>query len=368
MESNEESALGRLAGGVIVGGFDGSSLPPVVRERLARGHLAGVTLFRRNITDVSGVRALCASILSSVGADTPSPIISIDQEGGRVARLKERVTLLPPMRVLGAIDDIALTCRAARIVGDELAAMGVNLNFAPVCDVDSNSANPIIGDRAFGRSTDLVSRHVAAFLEGLRDAGVMGCAKHFPGHGDTETDSHLALPRIRHDRAHLEAVELPPFRAAVRAGVASIMSAHVLFDALDAEVPATLSHTVMTGLLRNDIAKGSDAVIFSDDLHMAAVSDRWTVEESSVLAIAAGCDGLLICTDPDAQERARLALITRARRDAAFATRLRDASERVTRMRRLCRVAPAPDDHSLAAVLDRPSHRALIEELQSRQH
>src|SRR5688500_9013002 len=150
-----------LAGGVIVGGFDGTELPPEIAGRLARGHLAGVTLFRRNISDVRQVRALCASLVAAGAADAP-PVISIDQEGGRVARLREGVTVMPPMRVLGEIDDVALTRRAAAVVGRELAALGVNLDFAPVCDVDSNPANPIIGDRAFGRDADTVSRHVVA--------------------------------------------------------------------------------------------------------------------------------------------------------------------------------------------------------------
>lgn len=231
-----------LAGGVIVGGFDGAVLPDVIRERLSRGLLAGVILFRRNIVDVVQVHTLCASIVAA--SRSIPPLLSIDQEGGRVARLRDGVTLLPPMRTLGRIDDPALTRRAALAVGRELAALGINLNFAPVCDVDSNPANPIIGDRSFGREVATVCRHVVAFNEGLEDAGVMGCAKHFPGHGDTETDSHMELPRLPHPIERLEQVELPPFRAAIRAGVASIMTAHVLFEAIDPERPATCRHAL----------------------------------------------------------------------------------------------------------------------------
>lgn len=351
-----------LAGGVIVGGFDGTSCPDVIRERLARGHLAGVTLFRRNVVDVAQVRALCEALASAA----PHAVISIDQEGGRVARLREGVTPLPAMRALGAIDDPELTRRAARVVGAELAALGVNLDFAPVCDVDSNPANPIIGDRAFGRTAESVIRHVVPFIEGLASAGVMGCAKHFPGHGDTETDSHLELPRVAHDRARLDRVELPPFRAAVAAGVASLMSAHVLFDALDPAVPATLSRAVMTGLLRDDVAAGHDPVIFSDDLHMKAVSERWGVEASAVAAVAAGCDALLICADPDSQERARLALADRARADGGFAARLRDAYARMRRMRAIAPPRPAPDDAALAKVLRCEEHLAVLDEIRRR--
>jgi beta-N-acetylhexosaminidase len=352
-----------LAGSVIVGGFDSTTLPPVVSERLHKGHLAGVTLFRRNIVDAQQVRALCSDI---VACSSMPPVISIDQEGGRVARLREGVTLLPPMRVLGSINDTQLTRRAAVAITRELAAMGVTLNFAPVCDVDSNPDNPIIGDRSFGRDAETVSRHVVAFIEGIHEGGGMGCAKHFPGHGDTFTDSHLALPRIPHDRTRLDAVELPPFRAAIRAGVASLMSAHVLFDALDMGVPATLSHAVMTGLLRKDVCHNHDAVIFSDDLHMKAVSDTWPVEQSGILAITAGCDGLLICTDVDSQERCRIALAAHARTDTAFAARLGDASARMHRMRALCPPKPCADDTQLQQVLQHPDHRAVLAEITAR--
>mgnify|MGYP000849797366 CR=1 FL=1 len=354
----------RLAGSVIVGGFEGTTVPTELRDRLARGLLAGVTLFRRNITDVFQVRALCASLAASAPADAPC-VISIDQEGGRVARLREGVTLLPPMRTLGAIDDPALTRRAALAVGRELAALGINLDFAPVCDVDSNPANPIIGDRAFGRDAETVSRHVVAFVEGLDDARVLGCAKHFPGHGDTDTDSHLELPRVRHDLERLRRVELPPFRAAISAGVASVMSAHVLFDAVDPDVPATLSRAAMTTLLRDGVGGRQDFVIFSDDLHMKAVSARWGLETSAELAITAGCDGLLVCTDPDSQERVRCALADRARRDEAFAARLREAHDRMMRLRR--RSPPRPlSERELSGVLCCAEHRAVLEEIKAR--
>ncbi|MEI8257628.1 MAG: glycoside hydrolase family 3 N-terminal domain-containing protein, partial [Deltaproteobacteria bacterium] len=210
------SEIAKWAGGVIVGGFDGTALPAIVGERLGRGLLGGVTLFKRNIVDVTQTAALCAQI-ADAGPGDLSPIVSIDQEGGRVARLGAPVMKLPPMRVLGRIDDAGLTRRVALALGSQLAAIGINLDFAPVADVDSNPANPIIGDRAFGSDPALVSAHVVAFVEGLRDAGVLGCAKHFPGHGDTAQDSHHELPSLRHDRARADRVELPPFRAAARA-------------------------------------------------------------------------------------------------------------------------------------------------------
>jgi beta-N-acetylhexosaminidase len=357
------SELEQWAGGVIVGGFDGTTLPDTVRDRLGQGHLGGVTLFKRNIVDPMQTAALCAAI-ADAGPSDLSPIVSIDQEGGRVARLGAPVLQLPPMRVLGRIDDAGLTRRVAHALADQLAAIGINLDFAPVADVDSNPANPVIGDRAFGSDPSLVSEHVVAFIEGLRDGGVLGCAKHFPGHGDTAHDSHLELPALRHDRARVDAVELPPFRAAVNARVASMMTAHVVFEGLAGEVPATLSRAVVTDLLRSEL--GFDGVCFSDDLHMKAISDRYTVERAAILAIEAGCDGLLVCTDPDSQERARLALVQQAQDHPDFANRLREAADRMTAMRRLAPLRPARDPEALLAVFHRADLAALRDEIFTR--
>jgi beta-N-acetylhexosaminidase len=268
------------------------------------------------------------------------------------------------MRVLGAIDDVELTLRAARMLGRALRAVGVNLDFAPVADVDSNPANPVIGDRSFGREPERVSRHAVAMIEGLQSEGVLACAKHFPGHGDTEVDSHLDLPRVRHERARLDAIELAPFRAAVGADVASVMTAHVVFDALAPDVPATLSPAVVTDVLRGQL--GFEGVCFSDDLHMKAVSERHSIEGAAVLAIAAGCDGLLICSEPIAQERARLELEARADRDATFAIRLREAADRMNALRRRAPSRPAREHVALASAMHDSEARAVLDEIKRR--
>jgi len=343
------------AGAVLVGGFDGPELPSIIARRLSEGHLAGVIFFRRNIVDVAQVRSLCAAALAAVPL---SPLVALDQEGGRVTRLRSPVIALPPARALGDRDDVTFTRDLHRALAEELSAIGVNFNLAPVCDVDSNPANPVIGDRAFGRSPELVARHAVAAIEGLREGSVLACAKHFPGHGDTSTDSHLELPVLPHDLARLRAVELAPFAAAIAAGVDAVMTAHVRFDALDPAVPATLSRSVMTALLRESLGLGADGVVVSDDLLMRAVLDRWPVDESAVLAIDAGCDLLLVCSDPDAQERARVSLAARSRGDEAFALRLREAARRVTRLR--ARITPRQrSSGELAALWQRPSRARL---------
>lgn len=332
--------LQRLAGAVLVGGFDGTVLPDETRARLSAGHLAGVIAFRRNLVLRDGavdLDALCA--LTRAVADAPSPqglrpVFAIDQEGGRVARLGSPFLRLPPMRRLGRAGDLGLTERCGAALGAELYALGVTLDFAPVCDVDSNPDNPVIGDRAFSDAPEAVSAHAVAFLRGMQSAGVAACAKHFPGHGDTSTDSHLTLPVLPHARERLDAVELAPFRAAFAAGVATVMTAHVRFDALDPDVPATLSPKVIAGLLRGELAAGrDDLVIVSDDLLMRAVADTWDVAEAAVAAVAAGCDLVLVCADPVAQVRARRALAARAGADAGFAARLGDAARRVDGLR-----------------------------------
>ncbi len=349
----------RLAGSVLVGGFDGTTLPIVLAERLARGHLAGVIVFRRNLGPLEALCALSQAVAAAGPPDGPAPLFSLDQEGGRVARLGPPVVRLPPMRTLGRADDLDLTTRCGRVLGAELSALGVTLNFAPVCDVDSNPDNPVIGDRAFGVRPETVAAHAVAFLRGMQSAGVAACAKHFPGHGDTSADSHLTLPVLGHPRERLEAVELAPFRAAFAAGVATVMTAHVRFDALDPDVPATLSPRVVEGLLRGDLAVGrDDLVIVADDLLMRAVADAWTVEDAAVAAIAAGCDLLLVCADPAAQERARLGLADRARRDPGFCARLAAAAGRVTALRTRYQ-APKASAEALHRLADTPVRRAL---------
>jgi beta-N-acetylhexosaminidase len=324
-----------LAGRVLCAGFpgrEGGALPPEIQSRLDRDALGGIILFKRNL----GALAETAGLIDRANqyarsAGTASPLIAIDQEGGRVARLGAPFLKLPPMRQLGERDDLTLTTQCARVLGQQLAQLGITLDFAPVMDIDTNPANPVIGDRSFGRTPEVVTAHALAFARGLAQAGVASCAKHFPGHGDTDLDSHFALPRIAHDRARLDAVELAPFRAC-KGAIPSIMTAHVLFDALDKDVPATLSKRVITGLLREEL--GYDGVIVSDDLEMKAVAAHWGIADSAVRAIEAGCDLLLVCSSLTELDAAESALAHRAETNEAFRARLEEAAGRVLAMRK----------------------------------
>ena len=326
--------LRRLCGQLIVGGFHGTQLPDSYRDALATGERGGAILFRRNIDTLAQTAALCRTITTATG-DASMPFVAVDQEGGRVTRLPPPFTVLPAMRTLGDIDDIGLTTQAGKLIANELAALGFNINFAPVMDVDSNPHNPIIGDRAFATDPRAVMRHGVAFLRGLQDGGVLACAKHFPGHGDTHLDSHLQLPTVAHDEARLRQLELPPFRAASGAGVAAMMTAHVVYPALDAEVPATFSHTICSGLLRREI--GFEGVLFSDDLEMGAIANHHGVGKAAVAAMTAGCDVLLICKDMSSQTQALQALVDKAQHDGAFRARCKQAHARVLRVRSLAK-------------------------------
>jgi beta-N-acetylhexosaminidase len=266
------------------------------------------------------------------------------------------------MRLLGSLGDLALVRRAGHAVAVELAAIGFNLDFAPVLDVDSNPDNPVIGDRAFGADPRTVMKNAVAFMQGLQQAGVLACGKHFPGHGDTSVDSHVGLPIITHERKRLEHIELPPFRAASGAGIASLMTAHVVCEALDPGVPATLSRAICGSLLRAEI--GFEGVLFSDDLEMGAIRTRWPADVAAVESVWAGCDALLVCSDEDAQDQAHEALVRKCEQDARFRERCVEAAGRLLRIRRLCPPRPIASPEGLRAVVGGEASRALAEDIE----
>lgn len=280
-------------GQLLFAGFAGTELPGDLAELLGQGRVGGVILFKRNIESIAQLRRLVDALHAAAPKGVPV-LVGIDQEGGRVQRLRDPWTEWPPMRRLGDRNDPEDTRAFAAAMARELVDLRIHLDFAPVVDVDTNPANPVIGDRSFGRDPARVIRHAVPVIEALQEVGVAACAKHFPGHGDTDLDSHLALPRLTHDLDRLREVELPPFAAAAAAGVASVMSAHVVFEAIDRKRPATLSPEVMA-LLREEL--GYDGVVFSDDLEMKAVADHYPPRELVDGALRAGVDALLVCSD-----------------------------------------------------------------------
>jgi len=342
-----------------------------LRDRLDRGDAGATILFKRNLpiagseelVDLDALVAMTAELHRRAPDGTPA-LIAIDQEGGRVQRVRAPATTWPAMAALDrftAPEDAALAEAVGRAIGDELAALGVDIDFAPVLDVHTNPANPIIGDRAFGTTAEAVARRALAFARGLDAAGVIACGKHFPGHGDTATDSHLELPLVDHDWERLERVELAPFRSAAAAGLPMIMTAHVVFAALDAARPATLSPEVMTGLLRDRI--GFRGVIVSDDLDMRAIADHTGAGPAAVAAVRAGCDVLLLCRDEDHQAEAEAALIRAAETDSELRRRIGEAAGRVRALKQAHAAARAQRPPASRAVVGSPAHRELADRL-----
>ncbi|MBF4570730.1 glycoside hydrolase family 3 protein [Plantibacter sp. VKM Ac-2880] len=278
--------VARLVRGVLWPGFLGRTAPDWLLRELDGG-LAGVVYFGQNLSaDPAQVEALSATLR----AHRPEILIGVDEEGGNVSRLEALTgSTLPGHAQLGALDEVETT----RAVGSELArrlrSAGANVDLGPVADVNTNPANPVIGVRSFGTTAALVSRHVAAMVEGLQSGGVAACVKHYPGHGDTASDSHLDLPRIDLDLAELEAEHLPPFDAAVAAGVASVMTAHIVVPAFG-DAPATLNPIPLRRLRES----GFDGVIISDALDMAAIRSTTGSGRGAVLALEAGVDLLCI--------------------------------------------------------------------------
>jgi len=317
--------LSRLARACVIPGFEGTELPHWVRGRLDDG-LGGVVLYARNVSSASQLARLTSAIRDA----RPQSLIAIDEEGGDVTRLEATGgSSYPGSLALGRADDVGLTQAVAGSMGRDLVAAGINLDLAPVADVNSNPDNPVIGVRSFGERPDAVAAHVAAFVRGLQREGVAACAKHFPGHGDTSVDSHLALPTIDKDAAELRAAALVPFRAAIAAGIQAIMTAHIVVPALDA-VPATLSRRIVTDLLRRELGFGG--LVVTDALEMQAIRGTVGVETGGVMALKAGADALCIghdLADDDMVMRLERAIVAAVRQGQLEEERLAEAAARI---------------------------------------
>ncbi|MGE5653243.1 MAG: beta-N-acetylhexosaminidase [Bacillota bacterium] len=281
---------------MVMVGFKEPQISDHARTMIADYHVGGIILFLRNFENPVQVAKLNNDLQALAEQATGLPLlISTDQEGGMVARLVQDATVFPGNMALGATRSCAYAYEAAKMSAEELRAIGVQVNFAPVLDVNNNPANPVIGVRSYGECPDLVAELGVAAVRGYQDGGVIATLKHFPGHGDTDTDSHLALAAVKHDRKRLDEVELKPFRAAIAAGAGAVMTAHVTFPAIDPTpgLPATLSQPVLTGLLREEI--GFQGLIFTDCMQMKAISDNFGTAQAAVMTVKAGADCLLVC-------------------------------------------------------------------------
>jgi beta-N-acetylhexosaminidase len=354
----------RQMGQLMLAGFSGHTVPVELRSLARDFDLGGVVLFARNVADPAQVADLARE---AQALSRSAPVwVGIDQEGGRVQRVKAPLTIWPAAAALGRADDIDLTRRFGRALARELRAMGITLDFAPVLDVLTRRDNPAIGDRALSDDPAMVARHGVALIEALHGEGLPACAKHFPGHGEASVDSHEELPVVDVPPDRLERVEWVPFKAAIEAGVDAVMSCHLLVPSLDEQHPATLSSRVITGRLRQQL--GFEGLVFTDDMDMKAISLRMEPGEAAVRAVAAGCDGVLQCGGDVDRVAAALEGLVRALEDETLpATRVDDALERhlALKGRYLSdgarRLAPAPP--TLREVIGSAEHALVAEQM-----
>jgi beta-N-acetylhexosaminidase len=353
----------RQVGQLAMAGFAGYSIPADLRLLAREFDLGGIILFARNVESPEQVADVAREAQSLV---KELPLwVSVDQEGGRVARLRSPFTLWPPMRTLGRSGDERLVTRFARALATELKAVGINLDYTPVLDILTNPSNPAIGDRALAEQPADVARFGRLIIESLQEEGVAACGKHFPGHGDTSTDSHFELPLIEHPPDRLEAVEFVPFRAAVDARVAGIMTAHILVPALDERNPGTLSSTIVDGVLKKQLGFGG--MVMTDDIEMKAISARYTTAQATVRAVAAGCDVVLMCGASAEPQYEALEAIVHALEDGTLPLRrAEDALARHRRVKERFLAPPRPrplEGPALRSLLGRDEHQAVAAEM-----
>ncbi len=336
-------ALRRTAAAVLLPGFVGPVLPGWVADALREG-LGGVCLFGSNVRDPQQLRGLT----DAVRALQPDAVVAIDEEGGDVTRLHvPDGSPEPGNAVLGRLDDVEATTASARAIGHELVAAGVTLDLAPTVDVNTNADNPVIGARSFGEEPALAARHAAAWVRGLQSAGVAACAKHFPGHGDTAVDSHLGLPVVDRSLDVLRETDLPPFVAAISAGVAAVMTSHIVLPQVDDAAPATMSRRILTDLLRGEL--GFIGLVVTDALDMAGASGVIGIPEAAVRALAAGADLLCLGSSSEQHLQPVLDAVVGAVEDGRLPLdRLQDAAARVRALAGPV-VQAGPEDPALPA-------------------
>ncbi|WHZ23696.1 MAG: beta-glycosyl hydrolase [Nitrospira sp.] len=341
-------------------GFTGTAVTKDLASFLKAHHLGGVIVFKRNLESVQQIVDLTNG-LQKLSSGSPL-LIAIDQEGGRVSRLPGEFTIFPACEQLGRCNSYDLAYSSAATIAKELRAVGINMNMAPVLDVNSNPDNPVIGDRSFGATPDIVTEMGLATIAGLQDNKVVACGKHFPGHGDTSTDSHKELPVVDAGLQRLRDVEFPPFQRAIRHGVASLMTAHVLYRTLDSAAPATLSPVVMQHLLREEFRY--DGVLFTDDLEMHAIIDHDGIGEAAVRAFVAGCDVLLICKNQERVAAAMQAMEHAVNDGRITQDRLEQSLARVARLKTQYLQPYKPVTISEARmIVGCRSHKALLDSL-----
>jgi len=292
-EQLDSLTLEEKIGQMVMVGIEGNVLGDDARQMIQQHHVGGIILFKRNIDNPVQTLSLINELKKINSANKIPLFLSVDEEGGRVSRMPEQLKKLPSSRRIGEINDNKLSFEIGRLLGQELKAFGFNMDFAPVLDINSDPNNPVIGDRSFGTTPDLVSRLGIQTMKGIQSQNVISVVKHFPGHGDTSVDSHIGLPSVYHDYERLKNFELIPFANAVKNKADAVMIAHILLPNIDPEHPASLSRAVITDVLRKDL--NFQGIVITDDLTMGAITNNYDLGEAAVKAVTAGGDIVLVC-------------------------------------------------------------------------
>ena len=364
-------------------GFDGCKVSKELMDIVQHYNIGGVILFSRNINDPIQLANLCND-LQNLSPDTPL-FLSVDQEGGRVSRLKEPFTQFPPAGILGEIFEkelgeikkegkdstefsyekyktVELVHDLGGILARELRSVGINMDLAPVLDVNTNPDNPVIGDRSFGADPYVVSTLGNAFIKGLQENGVIPTGKHFPGHGDTELDSHKQLPVVKHNIKRLKGIELKPFMEAIGKGLEAIMTAHVLYPAWDISMPATLSKRILKGLLRKKL--GFKGLIISDDMEMGAIAQNYPIGEATVNAIKAGIDIILIGNNIGKQKKAVQSILEAIDEGKLSEARIEESIKRIIEVKNKYLLPYHPADYNdVRALVGCREHKEAVDRI-----
>ncbi|MFQ5450929.1 MAG: beta-N-acetylhexosaminidase [Nitrospinaceae bacterium] len=355
-------SLKEQTGQMLITGFEGTALNPRIEDLILNRRVGGVILFERNFETPGQLRHMIQDLQALAQSVSPHlPLfITVDQEGGRVSRLKAPFTLFPPPCCLGRSRSESLARRFGRALGRELRAVGINTDYAPVLDVNTHSANPIIGERALSDDPHWTAKLGASFIRGMKEAGVLSVGKHFPGHGDTGEDSHLTLPTVGREAASLERVELIPFAAGIEQGLDFMMTAHVIFRAWDEKYPATFSQKILQGILRQKL--GFKGLIVSDDLEMKAVEDHLPFEDFPALGIEAGLDLFMICHDTEKTRALQDRMIQDIENRRVDPGKVEASAGKIRAVKR--GLPPAEEGFADLSVLAE-NHRALVDEMKS---
>ncbi|MGN7457858.1 beta-N-acetylhexosaminidase [Paenibacillus pasadenensis] len=333
-----EEKIGQL----LVAGIDGSAPDQAVARLIEHRQAGGFILFRRNMETISSTVSLLNELKKLNRQAGGQPLfLGVDEEGGRVTRFPASMTRLPASGAVGQSGDVDYARAVGKQLAERVKAFGFNVNFAPVLDVNSNPDNPVIGDRSFGGSPELVAKLGIAELKAHQEAGILGVVKHFPGHGDTAVDSHKQLPVLTHDLSRLTKIELAPFEAAIEKGTDAVMVAHILLPKLDPDWPASLSSSIIGGLLRGKL--GFDGLVVSDDMTMGAITDNYDLGDAAVRFVAAGGDLVLVCHDPQQAQLVFAALQKAVQNGTVSTRRLNDSIYRILALKLRYKLDDSPN-------------------------